>query len=233
MAGLIGAMPPARERQLADEPADAPGVVIDPEAFALVQTLLERELRSRDTLRSGLVGLLAFSGAMLALSVAAEASVLQHGLGSIGQPMFFAVLAVAQLLLLTTTIRAVRSLDSRPRARLSAQLLVDLGYEPRAPDEIRGLAYRVGATNLRDLVASNDEMGEQTRAVVKALRAALIAAAAAGLIIAGRGIGLWTTHRTHPNPATARAAASPKRATAVTGAPALARTRTALDGAAP
>jgi hypothetical protein len=233
MARLIGAMPRARERQPADEAADAPGVVIDPETFALVQTLLERELRSRDTLRSGLVGLLAFSGAMLALSVAAEASVLQHGLGSIGQPMFFVVLAATQLLLLTTAIRAVKSLDSRPRGRLSAQLLVDLGYEPRAPDEIRGLAYRVGATNLRDLVGSNDELGEQTRAVVKALRAALVAAAAAGFIIAGRGIGLWTTHRTHLNPATPRAAVSPKRAATVTGAPALARTPTALGGAAP
>jgi hypothetical protein len=205
--------------------------VIDQETFVLVQTLLERELRSRDTLRTGLVGLLAFSGAALALSVGAEASVLQHGLGSIGQPMFFAVLAIAQLLLLITAIRAVKSLDTRPRARLSAQLLVDLGYEPRAPDEIRGLAYRVGTTNLRDLVGSNDELGEQTRAVVKALRAALVAAAAAGLIIAGRGIGLWTTHRAHLNPAPA--AASPKRAAALTEAPAAARTRTAPDGAAP
>jgi hypothetical protein len=207
-------MPREHERKPADEPADAPGVVIDPETFALVQTLLDRELSSRDTLRSSAVGLLAFAGGVLALSVAAETTVLQQGLGSIGQPLFFGVLAIVQLLLLLTVLRAVRSLDSRPRARLKAQLLVDLGYQSRQPEEIRGLAYRASAANLRDLVADNDALGQQVRAVVQCLRAALVAAAVAALIIGARGIGLWRTHQAHPSPAAARAAVSQKPARA-------------------
>ena len=200
IAQLIGEMPPRRERTPADEPADAPGVLIDTDTFALVQKLLDRELSSRDALRSSLTGLLAFAGALLALSVAAEASVLQHGLGAIGQPLFFVVVGIAQALIVVTIIRAVRSLDTRPRARLRTQLLIDLGYQTREPEQVRALAYRVGASNLRDLVSDNDQLGQQVRAVVRSLLAALIVIAAAAVIIGARGIGLWKTNPAHQHP---------------------------------
>jgi hypothetical protein len=183
-------MPQERQRTPVARSIDAPGVVVERETFQLVQTMLDRELRSRDTLRGSLTALLAFSGAVLALSAGAEATVLQHGLGSVGQPSFFGVLALAQGLLVLTIFRAVKSLDARPRGRLKTSLLVDLGYEARASDEIRGLAYRTTASTLDDVAANNDVLGGQLRAVIDALRAALLVVAGTVVILAARGIGL-------------------------------------------
>ncbi len=170
----------------ADPSAETP---ISSEMVELVRGYFEAELKARDGFRTRLIGVLAFSGALLTLTVNTGRQALEQSLGALGHPLFFAVMLVVVALLVCSLARTVRALDVQEQARFSTEQLIEIGYSAEADDALRRRVYRVTAQLVDQEARKNDRLGTELRAAIIPLRTAVILSAVLPLILAVRGFG--------------------------------------------
>lgn len=150
----------------------------------LATASLDSELKARDAFRSRLIGLLAFGGTLLALTVNVGRQSLHDDLGRVGQPTFFGILFLIALLLVLALVRTVEAVRPQEQARFSTSRLIELGYEPEVDEgALRRRVYRVTAHVADQEGARNDQRGQELDAAVRPLRTALILAAGEVLIL--------------------------------------------------
>ena len=154
------------------------------EMVELATAALDSELKARDGFRSRLVGLLAFGGALLALTVNVGRESLHEDLGRVGKPAFFAILLLIAILLVISLVRTVEAVRPQEQARFSTARLIELGYQQDVDEAgLRRRVYRVTAQVADQEGARNDQRGKELDVAVRPLRSALILAAGEVLIL--------------------------------------------------